>query len=175
MDPNIQSPENPDFAKLQTKPAPKSPAMSIDQRFAGKIKKRCQYWPNCKNAYCPFIHPEENCPAFPKCTWGEQCFFIHPSIPCRFGSNCSRSNCAYTHPEGKATPSRKTKPKPKFPPGGGFMPPMGFGMPPGPPMDPYGMFYGPPMGGFGMPPPKFGVPGKFSGYKGGGGGYGRKH
>ena len=72
----------------------------LEEKFADKKKKRCLFWPNCKNDPCEFIHPTEECPKFPKCSFGEQCFYIHPSIPCKFGTYCQRPNCSYTHPQG---------------------------------------------------------------------------
>lgn len=71
-----------------------------EDKWAGKIRKRCNFWPNCKNEDCQYIHPSENCPKFPKCSFGDQCFYIHPTIPCKYGVYCQRPNCSYVHPTG---------------------------------------------------------------------------
>lgn len=42
--------------------------------------KRCVYFPHCKNTECDYVHPEENCPWFPKCVYGEGCYYIHPEV-----------------------------------------------------------------------------------------------
>lgn len=73
---------------------------TLDEKFVGKIRKRCAYWPQCTNEECSYIHPTENCPKFPKCSFGESCFYLHPSIPCRFGLYCQRPGCSYVHPAG---------------------------------------------------------------------------
>ena len=52
----------------------------IDDKFPGKIKKRCLYYQNCKNEDCQYIHPVEPCPKFPKCSFGESCFYLHPQV-----------------------------------------------------------------------------------------------
>jgi len=72
----------------------------IDDKFPGKIKKRCLYWPNCKSEECQYIHPTEDCPKFPKCSFGAQCFYVHPTIVCKYGYYCQRPNCSYEHPQG---------------------------------------------------------------------------
>ena len=43
-------------------------------------KTRCNFWPTCKNKECPFVHPSEQCPKFPKCHFGNKCIYIHPSV-----------------------------------------------------------------------------------------------
>ncbi len=53
---------------------------------------------------------------FPACPFGDQCLYIHPQIPCKFGLACSRQGCNYSHP---------TSP---------LIPGMGMGMMPGMPM-----------------------------------------
>ena len=32
--------------------------------------------------------------------YGDQCCYIHPSIPCKFGFYCTRIGCSYSHPQG---------------------------------------------------------------------------
>ena len=76
-----------------------NPVVATEDKFNGKIKKKCMYYPGCKNEDCPYIHPTEPCPKFPKCTFGESCFYLHPSIPCKFGIYCQRPNCSYMHPQ----------------------------------------------------------------------------
>ena len=68
-----------------------------------KMKVRCRHWPKCNlsDLECPYIHPKEECPFFPKCTFGEKCIMIHPDIQCKFGTKCTRDNCSYKHPKGK--------------------------------------------------------------------------
>jgi hypothetical protein len=53
---------------------------NLDEKFVGKIRKRCAYWPQCTNEECSYIHPTENCPKFPKCSFGESCFYLHPTV-----------------------------------------------------------------------------------------------
>ncbi|PRP79972.1 hypothetical protein PROFUN_05948 [Planoprotostelium fungivorum] len=38
------------------------------------------------------------CRNFPACSFGSQCKFTHPSVPCKFGLQCTRPDCSYTHP-----------------------------------------------------------------------------
>ncbi len=48
-----------------------------------KKRVKCKHWPNCNNTdeECPYIHPKEECPYFPKCQFGEKCIYIHPDVP----------------------------------------------------------------------------------------------
>jgi hypothetical protein len=91
--------------------------------FLSKFKKqkKCVYFPNCKNPACEFVHPEENCPWFPKCAYGEACFYIHPEIMCKYGVYCQRENCSYKHPlVHKLAHMSNTTPYYPFPPRTGY-------------------------------------------------------
>eukprot|EP00042_Codosiga_hollandica_P054959 m.756736 g.756736 ORF g.756736 m.756736 type:complete len:704 (-) comp59018_c0_seq47:2010-4121(-) len=39
----------------------------------------------------------KKCINFPKCEFGSNCRFLHPSISCKFAENCSNPTCNYTH------------------------------------------------------------------------------
>ena len=48
----------------------KKPAQEGDDaNLDDKKKIRCRHWPDCKyeDDECPFVHPTEECPYFPKC------------------------------------------------------------------------------------------------------------
>lgn len=45
----------------------------------------CHYYPNCKNADCPYMHPGST-PA------------KQTQEPCRYGSSCNRQDCHFLHP-----------------------------------------------------------------------------
>ncbi|KAL4237740.1 hypothetical protein ACF0H5_002453 [Mactra antiquata] len=60
------------------------------------FNERCRFWPTCSNGNnCQFIHPSVPCRTFPYCKFGDKCIYIHPN--CRFDANCTRMDCPYTH------------------------------------------------------------------------------
>uniref|UniRef100_T2MAQ1 Zinc finger CCCH domain-containing protein 14 n=2 Tax=Hydra vulgaris TaxID=6087 RepID=T2MAQ1_HYDVU len=59
------------------------------------IQERCVYWPSCKNSFCKYVHPSIPCKAFPKCSFGDRCLYIHPI--CKFGERCNVADCQYIH------------------------------------------------------------------------------
>ena len=57
----------------------------VKEESNGKGKKdpskvRCNFYPSCNKPDCPFVHPKEPCPKFPKCAFGAKCIYIHPSV-----------------------------------------------------------------------------------------------
>lgn len=40
-----------------------------EEDLGDKKRIRCRHWPNCNNTdeECPYVHPKEDCPYFPKC------------------------------------------------------------------------------------------------------------
>lgn len=74
------------------------PELSENKNKKEPGKVRCRHWPTCKTPDCPYVHPKEQCPKFPACWFGDNCLYIHPSIPCKFGHFCTRTNCSYKHP-----------------------------------------------------------------------------
>ncbi|XP_065655394.1 trichohyalin isoform X4 [Hydra vulgaris] len=59
------------------------------------IQERCVYWPSCKNSFCKYVHPSIPCKAFPKCSFGDRCLYVHPI--CKFGERCNVADCQYMH------------------------------------------------------------------------------
>lgn len=60
------------------------------------ISERCRFWPACANGNeCQFIHPSIPCKTFPYCKFGDKCLYIHPN--CKFDAKCTRMDCPYTH------------------------------------------------------------------------------
>ena len=54
--------------------------ISTEKKKKDPSKVRCVHWPVCKKTDCPFVHPKEQCPKFPKCIFGTKCLYIHPSV-----------------------------------------------------------------------------------------------
>ncbi|KAJ1782830.1 hypothetical protein LPJ62_005294, partial [Coemansia sp. RSA 2167] len=42
-------------------------------------KRRCRFWPACSNRNCKYIHPQQECQAFPQCSFGTNCIYVHPT------------------------------------------------------------------------------------------------
>eukprot|EP01137_Pigoraptor_chileana_P002975 Opistho-2@42523 len=60
-------------------------------------RERCQYWPNCLNPACTFVHPSEPCSNFPNCKYAKKCLYVHPVVPCKFGPHCTNPTCNFAH------------------------------------------------------------------------------
>ncbi|KAJ1968590.1 hypothetical protein IWQ62_001158 [Dispira parvispora] len=58
------------------KPPPDTTEPSSPMDLQDKV--RCQRWPNCNNRNCNYHHPSQKCPAYPQCSAGESCYYIHP-------------------------------------------------------------------------------------------------
>ncbi|GMT10407.1 hypothetical protein PFISCL1PPCAC_1704, partial [Pristionchus fissidentatus] len=88
-----------------------------------RIKIRCGFFRECTNENCEYVHPTEQCKAFPKCPNGGGCIFLHKTCPddgvccnerctneheerhhvnkkwCPKGSFCKKIDCDKLHPE----------------------------------------------------------------------------
>ncbi|GMT10408.1 hypothetical protein PFISCL1PPCAC_1705 [Pristionchus fissidentatus] len=88
-----------------------------------KIKIRCLFFRRCTKDNCKYVHPTEQCTAFPKCPNGGGCIFLHKTCPddgvccnerctneheerhhtnkkwCSKGSFCKKIDCDKLHPE----------------------------------------------------------------------------
>ncbi|KAJ2836517.1 hypothetical protein J3B01_002776 [Coemansia erecta] len=42
-------------------------------------KRRCRFWPACSNRNCKYVHPQQECQAFPQCSFGTNCIYVHPT------------------------------------------------------------------------------------------------
>jgi len=62
---------------------------------ANKLPQKCIFYPNCTKSDCPYLHPETPCSAFPHCSYGANCRYVHP--PCRFADRCTKPGCPYAH------------------------------------------------------------------------------
>ena len=64
-----------------------------------KLLVRCKHWPKCNKTdeQCEYVHPQEECKFFPKCSYGAKCMYVHPDVPCKYGDACTRYNCNYRH------------------------------------------------------------------------------
>ncbi|KAJ2703859.1 hypothetical protein FB645_003736 [Coemansia sp. IMI 203386] len=65
-------------------------------------KRRCRFWPSCSNRNCKYRHPSQTCNAYPNCTFGNNCIYIHPSDAQKINSVISRM-----HGDGTRRPKRK--------------------------------------------------------------------
>ncbi|KAJ2494480.1 hypothetical protein IWW47_004596, partial [Coemansia sp. RSA 2052] len=54
--------------------------------------RRCRFWPSCNNKNCKYSHPSRTCMAYPNCTYGAHCMFIHPCDAQRINDVISRGN-----------------------------------------------------------------------------------
>ncbi|GMS79094.1 hypothetical protein PENTCL1PPCAC_1269, partial [Pristionchus entomophagus] len=87
------------------------------------LEQRCRFFPGCENKKCAYIHPKENCKAFPNCPYGGACLYVHKTCPkdgvcvklncnhehyvrrsigklwCRNGSVCKKQRCDFLHPK----------------------------------------------------------------------------
>ncbi|KAJ2882725.1 hypothetical protein FB639_002326 [Coemansia asiatica] len=66
------------------------------------VKRRCRFWPSCSNRNCKYRHPSQTCSAYPNCTFGNNCIYIHPSDVQKINSVISR-----VHGDGSRRPKRK--------------------------------------------------------------------
>lgn len=68
----------------------------------------CRFYPNCKNASCPFLHPNTTPCKFAENCQRPACPFFHPAsrtlaskafvnAPCRYGKSCSKPDCPFQH------------------------------------------------------------------------------
>ncbi|GMT27314.1 hypothetical protein PFISCL1PPCAC_18611, partial [Pristionchus fissidentatus] len=62
-----------------------------------RIKIRCGFFPGCTNGNCNYVHPTENCKAFPKCPNGGLCIFVHTICP--DDGVCCNERCTFEHEE----------------------------------------------------------------------------
>ncbi|KAJ1892547.1 hypothetical protein LPJ66_006281 [Kickxella alabastrina] len=58
-------------ADLAAEPSQQAPARA-------SAKRRCRFWPSCSNRNCKYAHPSQTCRAFPNCSFGTNCIYIHP-------------------------------------------------------------------------------------------------
>ncbi|KAJ2825728.1 hypothetical protein IWW50_002717 [Coemansia erecta] len=42
-------------------------------------KRRCRFWPACSNRNCKYVHPRQPCQAYPQCSFGTNCIYVHPT------------------------------------------------------------------------------------------------
>lgn len=54
------------------------------------------------------MHPNKPCTAFPNCTYGNLCHYLHPN--CRYDGFCTRLDCTYVHVLKKPGPPDYNKP-----------------------------------------------------------------
>ena len=74
----------------------------VDKDSGEKQVEKCKFWPNCKNGDdCPFLHPTVPCKFFPRCHFGNKCIYIHPQ--CKFDAACTRADCPFTHSSKRAS------------------------------------------------------------------------
>ncbi|KYK70209.1 hypothetical protein TGPRC2_308870 [Toxoplasma gondii TgCatPRC2] len=79
-------------------PLTRGPAGAPAPFAVGKVRKRCIKWPRCPyGANCMYIHPTAKCTKWPRCAFGDACFYWHPAVMCKFGAHCANPFCNYTH------------------------------------------------------------------------------
>jgi len=69
--------------------------VTITNKVPTAVMTKCFYYPKCTKTDCPYLHPDTACSAFPHCTYGASCRYIHP--PCKYSDRCSKPGCPYTH------------------------------------------------------------------------------
>ena len=82
--PNKKTKETTENQKPKEGEEKEEPAQEGERKKRDPKLTRCNFWPTCKNNECPFVHPSEQCPKFPKCRFGNKCIYIHPSVSFSF-------------------------------------------------------------------------------------------
>lgn len=54
--------------------------------------RKCKYWPACSNRNCKYVHPQKTCRAYPYCSYGDNCIFVHPNDVTKINDVISRTS-----------------------------------------------------------------------------------
>lgn len=103
----ISAPQCPSVPAVSD-PSPTTTTTIVTKTKASRVPVRCEYWPNCINKQCEYIHPTIPCKNFPSCTYATKCTYIHPY--CKFMERCANEECLFMHTTGGNAYAKNNKP-----------------------------------------------------------------